>query len=72
MSASTGAKRITRDDLEAKFRDVAGDLEDQVDEAKPTLVAGAVGALLLAVLVAYLLGRRSGRHRSAVVEIRRL
>ena len=63
--------RITRDDLEAKLRQVAGDLDDTVEEARPKLLTGAVAVGIVVVLLAYLLGRRGGRKRSAVVEIRR-
>jgi hypothetical protein len=63
--------RITRGDLEAKLREVTGDVNDTVEAARPQLIGGAVAGLLLLVLVAYLLGRRRGRKRSAIVEIRR-
>jgi high-affinity Fe2+/Pb2+ permease len=66
------ATRITRDDLEAKLREMAGGVEDTVESARPQIVTGAVAGLLLAVLVAYLLGRRAGRKRSAVIEIRKV
>jgi len=69
---AVAAQRITRDDIEAKLRQVAGDVDSGVESAKPKLISGAVGVAVLALLVAYLLGRRSGKHRSAVVEIRRL
>jgi hypothetical protein len=65
-------KKITRADIELKLREVAGDVDTKVEAAKPKLLAGAVGAALVALLLAYLMGRRSGKHRSAVVEIRRL
>jgi len=71
MSMATTA-RITRDDLEAKLREMSGGVEDSVEAARPKLIAGAVGGLVLALLVAYLLGRRGGRRRSAVVEIRKI
>ena len=64
--------RITRDDLEAKLREMSGSVDDTVEAAKPKIIAAAVGGVVLAVLVAYLLGRRRGRKRSAVVEIRRV
>lgn len=69
---AVAAKRITRDDIEAKLREVAGDVDSQVEAAKPKLISAGIGVAVLALLVAYLLGRRGGRHRSAVVEIRRL
>jgi hypothetical protein len=70
MMATTA--RITRDDLEAKLREMSGGVEDTVEAARPKLIGSAVAGLLLVVLIAYLLGRRSGRARSAVVEIRKV
>lgn len=64
--------RITRDDIEAKFRELSGEVDDRVEAAKPKLAAGAVAAVVVVAAVAYLLGRRRGKRRSAVVEIRRL
>ncbi len=64
--------RITRDDLEAKLREMSGGVEETVDAVRPTLISAAAAGVLLAVLVAYLLGRRRGRARSAVVEIRKV
>jgi hypothetical protein len=68
----TSPAKITRADLETKLREVTGDANETVEAAKPQLVGGAVAGLLLAVIVAYLFGRRRGRKRSAVVEIRRV
>ena len=64
--------RISRDDLEAKLRDLSGGLEDTVDAARPKVISSAAAGILLAVLLAYLLGRRRGRARSAVIEIRKV
>jgi hypothetical protein len=69
---AVAAKRITPDDIEAKLREVAGDVDSGVESVKPKLITAGVAAAVVALLVAYLLGRRGGRHRSAVVEIRRL
>ncbi|HXX90660.1 MAG TPA: hypothetical protein VEI83_10605 [Acidimicrobiales bacterium] len=69
MSATT---KITRDDLEAKLREIVGEVDERVEEARPSIIAGAVVVLAVVGLLAYLLGRRSGRVRSAVVEIRRV
>lgn len=64
--------RVTRDDIERKLRELAGDVDEKVESAKPVVVSGAVAGIVLVALVAYLLGRRRGRAKSAVVEIRRL
>jgi hypothetical protein len=64
--------KISRDDLEAKLREMSGGVEETVEAAKPKLVSSAAAGLILVVLVAYLLGRRRGRARSAVIEIRKV
>ncbi len=64
--------RITRDDLEAKLREMSGGVEETVEAVRPKLISAAAAGVVLAVLVAYLLGRRRGRARSAVVEIRKV
>ena len=69
---SSTAKPITRGDLETKLREVSGDVSDSVDAVKPQLFGGAAAVAILALVVAYLFGRRRGRKRSAIVEIRRV
>ena len=65
-------KRVSRDDLEAKFRELQGDVKDKVDDKKQPLLAGAaVGGLLLLLLV-FLIGKRSGKRKTTLVEIRRV
>ena len=63
--------RITRDDIEAKLRELEGDAREQVESARSTAVTVGVVALVLLLVLAYLLGTRKGRKRSTVVEIRR-
>jgi len=64
--------KITRDDLEAGFRELSNEVQGQVAEAKPTLLPAAVGAGLLLLAVAYLIGKRVGGTKSTIVEIRRI
>lgn len=65
-------KPITRADLEAKLRDITGDVSSTVETARGIGVAVAVGAGVLFVVSAYWLGRRKGRKRRTVLEIRRI
>jgi len=64
--------RISRDDIEAKLRDMTGGLEETVEAARPKVISSAAAGVVLVVLLAYLLGRRRGRKRSAIVEIRKV
>ncbi len=64
--------RITRDDLEAKFRAVQGDVQGAVEDRKSTITTVAVIGGILLVLLVFLLGRRAGKKKTTIVEIRRV
>jgi sugar (pentulose or hexulose) kinase len=63
---------VTRDDIAAKLAEIQGEIRETGERAKvPVLAVGAVAVAAL-VVGAYLLGRRRGRKRTTVVEVRRL
>jgi hypothetical protein len=65
-------KRVTRDDIEGKLRELQGDVQGRVDDQKSTLLtAAAVGGVLL-LLIFFFLGKRAGKKKTTLVEIRRL
>lgn len=64
--------RITRADLESKLREVRGEVEEKGEAAKSTGLTVALVGIAVVVGVAFLLGRRRGRRKSTVVEIRRV
>jgi hypothetical protein len=68
----TQANRITPADIEAKFRQIQDQVDQVAEEGRQRLLPVAIGAGLVLVVVVYLLGRRSGRRRSTVVQIRRI
>lgn len=70
--ATAGKDKITRDDIESKLRSIRGEVEDVGNASKGYVVAA--GALVLTAVVAgaYLLGRRKGKRRTTVVEVRRV
>ena len=69
---ATTDRRITRDDLEAKFREIKSGVDVRTKAAKDTAMPYAIfGGLLLLVLV-YLVGKRVGKTKSTIVEIRRI
>ncbi len=65
-------RAISRDDIEASFRQLAGGIGEQMEEVRPSLVRGAAVVGVVVLVGVYLLGRRAGTRRSALVEIRRL
>lgn len=75
--AAPGAtERINPADIEAQIRRITGQVDRTVERTteavKPKLVPLGVAGGLVLVSLAYLLGRRRGRRKSTVVEIRRV
>jgi anti-sigma-K factor RskA len=66
------AQPVTRDDIEAKLRELRGEVDSGVESARSVaLVAGAV-AVVAVVATVYFLGRRRGRKETTVIEVRRV
>jgi len=63
---------VTRADLEAKLHEIRGEVDTTASAARPALITVAAVAVVVFVGAAYLLGRRKGKKRSTVVEIRRV
>ena len=63
--------KITRADLEGKFKMLQDDIQGTADRNKSTLATYAAIAGGVIVIVAFAFGRRSGRKRRSVLEIRR-
>ena len=70
MTASTQT-RISREDLEQKFRALQEGLQGKVEDRKQSLMTVGAGVGLVLLIIMYLLGRRSGRKKTTLVEIRR-
>lgn len=63
---------VTRDDIEAKLREIKGDVDDTADQAKGFVLAGAAVAVVAVAAVAFWMGKRRGRKKTTVVEVRRV
>ncbi len=63
--------KITRNDLENRFRALQDDVNSKVNDRKQTLTTAAVVGGVVLLLLMFFLGKRSGRKKSAFVEIRR-
>jgi hypothetical protein len=64
-------EKITPADLEAKFRQLQGDVNEQAESAKTTAATIGAAVAVVVVLGVFLLGKRRGRKRSTVIEVRR-
>ena len=71
MKVSPVPGHVTRQDIETKLRQIRGDVDSAGETAKSagTIVAGV--AVVLIVAVAYFAGKRRGKRKSTVIEVRR-
>ena len=67
-----GSRAIDRSDIEAKLREIKGEVDATATASRPTAVAIAGVAAVAVIAAVYLLGRRAGKKRTTVVEIRRV
>lgn len=63
---------VSRDELESTLSSFQNSLRGQIEDRRQTILAAGVAISVGLAVVAYLLGRRSGRRKSAIIDIRRL
>jgi MYXO-CTERM domain-containing protein len=63
---------VSRADIEAKLAEIRGVADDTTEVAGEAAKTGLVVAGVAVVVVAFLLGRRRGRKKSTIVEVRRI
>ncbi len=64
--------RITPQDLQNKLQAFQDGIQGKVDEKRSTLVTAGAGAGLVLLLIFFLLGKRSGKRKTTIVEIKRV
>ncbi len=72
MTPAAEGRRVTRDDIESKLREIRGEIDTDVEQARGTVRTVAIAGAVALVVVVYLLGRRRGRKKTTIVEIRRI
>jgi len=72
MAVQTNGRRISRDDLEAAFNRVLGEGESTAESAERPVLVVAAAVVVGVVALAYLAGKRRGRKRSTIIELRRI
>jgi hypothetical protein len=65
-------KTITPDDLRGKLQDLQGDVQGKLDDKKTSIASIAAGGGMVLMIIFFFLGKRSGKRKSAIVEIRRV
>ncbi|MFM7095199.1 MAG: hypothetical protein ACKOA5_14105 [Actinomycetota bacterium] len=67
----SGDRKISKDDLERRFKSLQDDIQGRVENKKQTVVAVAGVAAVVLMVVSYLFGRRRGSRRATRVDFRR-
>lgn len=70
--SDAGHTTITTKDLESKFRALQDGIQGKVEDRKQSLLATGAGIGTIVLLIVFLLGRRSGKKKTTLVEIRRV
>ncbi|MFM8305008.1 MAG: hypothetical protein ACKOA9_12055 [Actinomycetota bacterium] len=70
--STAGAPKITRADIEAKFRQIQGDVTTGVESGRDIGKVAAFAGTVVVVGVVYVMGRRHGRKKRTIVEIKRV
>lgn len=63
---------VSRNDIESKLREIRGEVDAVGESSRSLVLVVGVSAAVAVVAVAYLLGRRKGKRRTTVVEVRRI
>lgn len=71
-SNPSAARKVSLSDIEEQLRSIKGAAKESIVGARAPVKTAALGTLLALVAASYLLGRRRGRRRASVLEIRRL
>jgi hypothetical protein len=69
---TTERQRVTRDDIEAKLRAIQTDVTERVESKRSIIIIGAIVAAVIPLIIVYGLGRRTGKRKTTIVEIRRV
>ena len=68
----TAPTRVSRDDIENRLRALQSGVTERVEATKGKIIAGAAAAGFVMLVIAFLLGKRKGKKKTTIVEIRRI
>jgi len=70
--SAEAAESISRDDIEARVRQITGDANDTAQTMSKAAVAGGSALVVLLIILFFLMGRSKGQKRTTIVEIVRV
>ena len=70
-AAGTGAV-VTRGQIEAKLREISGEASEVGENIRQYVVVVGAAVAVAVVGLAFVLGKRKGRRRTTIVEVRRV
>jgi hypothetical protein len=65
-------RKVTREDIENKFKELRGEVDERTEAVKVPAMAIAAGIAVVTIAAAYWFGKRKGKKRQMVLEIRRI
>jgi len=68
----SSTKPITREDLRAGFAGLQGEVTEQAQSARDTIILIGAGAMAVIAVVAFVLGKKKGKQDKTFIEIRRV
>lgn len=75
MSATakvSAGNRVSRGDIEDKLRQIRTEVDSLGDSSRSYLLMAGAAAAVAVVALAFVLGRRRGKKKTTVVEVRRV
>lgn len=63
---------VTRAIIEAKLREIRGEIDTTTESARPYVMMAGIAAAVVVVGMAYLMGKRKGKRKTTLVEVRRV
>jgi LPXTG-motif cell wall-anchored protein len=72
MTSTTSSRPISRSDIEAKLREIQGEASTTGESAKSIALIGGAVAVVAVVGLAFAFGRRRGKKKTTIVEVRRV
>ncbi|MGI8939521.1 MAG: hypothetical protein ACR2JF_15175 [Iamia sp.] len=71
QTTTTPNEKITRDDIESKLRELQGEVDETAESAKGIAIAVGAAVAVAVVVVVFLMGKRRGKAKTTIVEVRR-